>query len=74
VRRAMIEDECKHGLAPAWCSVCIHGVSKPELVTVEFTIKAKHDGSCPSCNLPISAGEHISKLSNERYVHEWCAL
>ena len=71
-KHAMDDDECIHGLTPTTCGVCRHGVSCPVLVTVEYTFKAKSDGECSSCGLPILVGQSISKLSNERYAHEGC--
>lgn len=67
------DEECPHGLDSRWCSICLHGVSKPpEQPTVEATFAARFDGYCSPCNLPISAGQVISKLSDGRYVHKEC--
>lgn len=69
----MSDDECKHGLDPRWCGVCIHGVSKPEPVTVETTFTARYDGFCGNCEGSFASGTRVSRLSNGRYVHESCA-
>ena len=67
------DDECKHGLDPRWCSLCLqHGPAKPEPVEVVAVFRARYDGDCPACDLPIRPGEMAAKLSNERTVHKWC--
>lgn len=69
----MSEDECPHGLDARWCSICLHGITKPEPPpTIEATFRSRYDGHCPTCNLPITVGEVIHRLSNDRYVHEDC--
>ena len=71
----MSDEGCPHGLGdPAWCSVCKHGPSKPEPVTVEALFCARYGGYCSDCGQPLTVGERIAKLSNGSYVHEECAL
>lgn len=64
--------ECIHGLDDAWCSICKHGPTMPESVTIEATFSARFNGDCTSCDLPIYVGQTIHKLSNGRYVHRGC--
>ena len=64
--------DCPHGLDTAWCATCKHGPSKPSAVTIEATFRARYEGDCPGCSLPIHIGQVVHKLSNERYVHEGC--
>lgn len=66
------DDECPHGLDSRWCGVCLHGPMRPQPVTVEATFAARFDGHCSPCNLPIAAGQIVSKLSDGRYVHREC--
>ena len=68
-----IDSECIHGLTPDTCSICKHGLSRPEPLTVLFQFRAKYDGkNCGECNLPIYAGQFIVKLSDESYRHSRC--
>jgi hypothetical protein len=67
-----MSEECKHGLDPQWCSICLHGLPKRDAITVEFVMTAKHPGQCHACNLPVAEGQRIAKLSNETYVHVGC--
>lgn len=68
----MSDDECPHGL-DRWCSICLHGVSKPDPIpTIEATFRARYDGECRGCDLSISVGQVVHKLSNGTYVHEGC--
>lgn len=66
-------DECMHGLPAGTCSSCKHPLTAPAAPTVEHTFIARRDGHCPGCNLPISEGDHIAKMSDETYRHRWCA-
>ena len=67
------DDECLHGLDARWCSICIHGVTKPEPApTIISTFRARFEGQCRRCDLPIALGSVIHRLSNETYVHEGC--
>jgi hypothetical protein len=69
----MSADECPHGLHPTWCSICLHGISKAQPpATIEATFRAKFDGQCQPCNLPIVVGQVIHKLSTGAYVHDGC--
>jgi len=64
--------ECIHGLDERWCSICLRGTTKPEVVTVVATFRARFDGHCRSCNLPLHAGELATRMSDESYRHEHC--
>lgn len=69
----MSGDECPHGLDARWCSICLHGIPKPEPApTIEATFTARFDGYCQGCHLPVSKGQRIHKLSNDTYRHEGC--
>lgn len=62
--------ECQHGLEAAWCSLCkAPAPAAPE--PPGPAIVAQHDGHCPSCNLPVRAGEMIRK-DFDRWVHDGC--
>lgn len=65
-------DECKHGLPTGSCSSCRHPYRPPEKATVEYLLRARYDGHCNGCNLPISVGQPIAKMSDETYRHESC--
>jgi len=66
--------ECDHGLDERWCTICKNGPTRrgPEPVTVVATFPARFPGDCPSCDLPITEGQTIHRLSNDRYVHAGC--
>lgn len=69
----MSDTECPHGLDTRWCSVCLRGVTKPDpSPTVDCTFRARFDGECRTCDLPISAGLMVCRLSNGAYVHLGC--
>ncbi len=68
-----LDDDCIHGLPPQSCTICLHPYRGPEPVTVEHIFPAGFDGHCPGCNLPISVGQMLCKLSTGFYVHQWCA-
>lgn len=65
-------DECPHGLTMASCSLCRHPYVPPPKPTVEFTTKARFEGRCAECNLPIFIGQVIVRMSDERWVHSDC--
>lgn len=65
--------ECIHGLDEAWCATCLHGPARRDQPpTIEATFRARYEGQCSGCDLPINPGQTIHKLSNDRYVHEGC--
>ncbi len=64
--------ECVHGLDTAWCAICKHGPSRPELVTIQATFSAKYVGHCNGCDLPIQVDQVVHKLSTGQYVHQEC--
>ena len=65
--------ECPHGMGdPAWCSICKHGPVKVERPEIVATFRARYDGDCRGCSLPISVGQIVHKLSNDAYVHQGC--
>jgi hypothetical protein len=66
------EEECKHGLDPATCSLCLHGPERKVVPTIEVTMMSRYEGQCPSCDLPIHIGQVIHGLSNGSYVHAGC--
>jgi hypothetical protein len=68
---------CPHGMPTATsCFECMEGtgIGPPpkEDVTVVATFVAAYDGQCGGCNLPITVGRLIHKLSNDSYVHPGC--
>lgn len=75
----MGELRCTHGMpTPASCIDCMdEGVgiapSIPEAPTVEAVFAAKYPGHCGGCNLPVSVGQRLARLSNGTYQHEECA-
>jgi hypothetical protein len=66
------EDECPHGLDARWCTICLHGVTRPQPVTVVATFLAMLEGQCPGCDLPIYVGQVLHKMSNGPVVHKGC--
>lgn len=73
----MTDRSCSHGMpSPASCIECMEDgpVMAPERAAeeVEARFPARFDGHCNACNLPISVGQRIAKLSSGRYVHEGC--
>ena len=65
-------EDCIHGLPQMSCSSCRHPYKPPEKPAVEYVMTARFDGRCNECNLPISAGTKIAKMSDESYRHEGC--
>lgn len=69
---------CSHGMpSPASCVDCMDDgpVAPPTRRTprtIDATFPARYDGECHGCNLPISVGQIIHRLSDERYVHQGC--
>ncbi len=69
---------CPHGMpSPPSCVSCMEdGPAAPPNVnrppTVEATFRARYDGHCNGCNLAISVGQVVHRLSDERYVHAGC--
>jgi hypothetical protein len=70
----MSEDvECIHGMEFG-CSICSGKdvrLSEPEEV-MKFTYRAKHEGQCPECDLPIVPGQQCVKTTKQRYLHADC--
>lgn len=67
------EYDCIHGLDSRWCSLCLHPEERKEKrPTVEATFFARYEGQCRGCNLAITAGQVIHRLSNDTYVHQGC--
>ncbi len=67
------DDECKHGLDPAWCAACKEGPKRNEPERVDYTFRAKYEGQCPECDLPITLGQAVAKTTRGRVLHGWCA-
>lgn len=69
---------CPHGMpSPPSCVECMEDgpVAPPERTrrpTVEATFQARYAGHCSGCNLPITPGQVVHRLSDERYVHQGC--
>jgi hypothetical protein len=73
-------EECKHGLDPTWCSLCLHpgedqrnGHEGAEYGPV---FQAHYDGTCADCGFPIVRGQIIRVIEGpvtNRYVHTNCA-
>ena len=63
---------CIHGMDdPAWCSMC-SGKKDDDRETIEYGFAAQFDSHCDECNLPVSVGQRIAKMSTGRYIHEAC--
>lgn len=45
---------------------------KVETPKIESVFTANYEGQCPTCNLPISVGQRIARMSNDRYIHFAC--
>ena len=58
--RVMSEDtECVHGMEYG-CSICSgKDVRRPESEGIEFSYRAKYEGQCPECDLPIVVGPAV---------------
>jgi hypothetical protein len=70
-----ITDECeKHEMIG--CQVC-NPPPPPPVPADSRPFRARYDGHCPECNLPIMAGAHRIVLrggvSDTRAIHETCA-
>lgn len=69
---------CAHGFpSPASCVDCMEEgpVAPPTAstpATIEATFRAKYDGHCTGCNLPVGIGQVVHRLSEGRYVHQGC--
>lgn len=64
--------ECIHGLEEDWCATCKHGAEVPTSPADVATFRAKYEGDCRECRLPIAVGEVICLRSDDSYVHEGC--
>lgn len=64
--------ECPHGLDESWCSLCLHPPRPDRGILTMSLLKARFSGHCKGCNLGISPGQMIYKMSNGTYVHEGC--
>lgn len=64
--------ECIHGLDTDWCATCKHGPARAERESVEVTFRARYEGDCNGCDLPIYVGQVVHRLSSGRYVHRGC--
>lgn len=65
--------DCKHGLPAMMCAACKHPYTPPAEPTAEYTFDATFDGQCPECNLPISVGHPVAKMTDGSYRHARCA-
>jgi hypothetical protein len=61
----MNEDvECIHGMEYG-CSICgSKEVRRAEPEGVRFSYRAKYEGQCPECDLPIVRGQQCIKTTN----------
>jgi hypothetical protein len=68
------DDElCKHELIPESCSICLHGVSKPERpVSDRPPFHALFEGWCAECKEAIEIGDLIQHTTADRYIHAEC--
>ncbi len=64
--------ECPHGLDDLWCSLCLKRPSGSSTIEIEASFKARYEGDCSGCDLPIYVGQVVHRLSTGRYVHEGC--
>lgn len=63
------DEECIHGMDSSWCSLCRHPKSETHMIEMR-TIKAKFNGQCPTCNLPIYEGQFIT--GGPPWIHSAC--
>lgn len=72
-----MDDECIHGLDPAWCSVCLHPQAERCAAPAYGAIfRAHYDGECCECHFSIVRGDLIRVVSGpvtNRYAHLSCA-
>lgn len=67
------EEECKHGINPQWCSLCLHPGVSAVRDHIEATFEARYTGNCPDCHEPIEKGDVVHKLMPSGHViHEFC--
>ena len=63
------DTECIHGMEFG-CSICSGKDSKRlEPEEIDFSYRAKYDGQCPGCNLPIAPGQQCVKTTKGRNLH-----
>jgi hypothetical protein len=63
--------ECIHGLLAGTCSYCKpKQPSPPEQI---HTFRAKYEGHCNGCNLPIVIGQMVVWSPDRPAKHEGCA-
>jgi hypothetical protein len=71
----MSEDiECVHGMEYG-CSICSgkdRASKRAEAEEVEFGYRAKYEGQCPECDLPIVVGQQCVKTTKDRNLHADC--
>ncbi len=75
-----MDDECIHGLEPAWCSFCLHpgeSTKNPHGDAKYGAIfRAHYDGECVECGFPITRGQTVRVVQGpvtNRYAHLKCA-
>lgn len=72
---ADLPEECIHSivLTPEECTLCRQApLVKTHPNSPGVTFPARLPGQCPSCDLPIQVGQHITRWDDGRYRHSWC--
>lgn len=70
---------CRHGMpSPASCFECmtddgLGAAPEPPELADSRPFKARKDGDCGACHLPIFVGQDIVHTTRDRYVHDLCA-
>jgi hypothetical protein len=67
------DTECVHGMEYG-CSICNgKDVRRPEPEEAKFTYRAKYEGQCPECGLPIAVGQQCVKTTKiETFTRSVC--
>lgn len=68
------EDECRHGMNPAYCADCQNKTLETETDwTIDYFFNAQYAGHCARCRGAIEEGERIGRLrDDDAYVHTGC--
>jgi hypothetical protein len=66
------DSECIHGMEYG-CSICSgKDVRRRESEGIEYSYRAKYEGQCPGCDLPIVVGQQCVKTTRGRNLHADC--
>lgn len=67
------QDECKHGMVPAWCAACRGLVDESySSAHIDYTFEAKYAGKCAGCGKPFAEGVTVGKTTDGDIIDKRC--